>query len=106
MLEQCSTAGHNRMLGSLIPHPKSTHFDTDDEKSSSRPVKRLKREDTGDTSDADSISALKYSVDGSSAQVSEDEEPPQNSQTNLESALPPIKTDQEAIDDYEAYKAA
>lgn len=35
-----------------------------------------------------------------------DDEPPQSTQTDLEQALPAVKTDREAIEEYEAYRAA
>lgn len=99
------------MLGTRIAHPKSTKFDEDDSNSSPRPLKKLKREETGDTSEAESIAASpslrpKRDDDGFSGHRLDGGEVPPSSQTDLESALPPIKTDQEAIDDYEAYKAA
>ena len=96
------------MLGTRIPHPKSTKFDEDDENSSPRPLKRLKREETRDTSDAESPPAspsLRYD-DGTLMSSEGDVDIPRSSQTNLEAALPPTKTDQDAIDEYEAYKAA
>ncbi|KAF2096593.1 hypothetical protein NA57DRAFT_42307 [Rhizodiscina lignyota] len=109
MLQQCSTADHNRMLGTRIPHPKSTNYEGD-ENSSPRLVKRLRREETGDTSDIDSIAAsplLRPKDDeyGVAEHALDDAGIPQSSQTDLETALPPVKTDQEAIDEYEAYRA-
>jgi fanconi-associated nuclease 1 len=93
------------MLGRLIPHPKSTNYDESDDHSP-RPRKRLKREDTDETSDARSAPSSPTARDAQDQGYRDGDEPRQSSQTELESALPPIETDQQAIDEYEAYKAA
>ncbi|KAI9784153.1 MAG: hypothetical protein M1839_002658 [Geoglossum umbratile] len=88
------------MLGKQIKHPPSTNFDFDSD--SVRSAKRLKRVESGE-----SLS--------SGATLSEDVDAPRNGpgdndtlelgQTSLETALPPIGTDKEAIEEYEAVQA-
>jgi fanconi-associated nuclease 1 len=120
-LQAQSPSHHNKFLGQRIPHPPSTNFE--DSNFSTPAAKRLKRLDSRD------------SADSSSRDVSDDEETsrtstpiptPRNisrreipdsedegddnilpsSQTDLETALPPVKTDKEAIAQYEASRAA
>lgn len=107
-LTPSSTAAHNRMLGLKVPHPKSTNFT----ESSERSPKRRKVESPKDSSKKGSISKLK-GFERKAPVESEDEndvvikdEPPPSSQTDLESALPQIKVDAEAIEEYETLKAA
>ncbi|KAF2193659.1 hypothetical protein K469DRAFT_734892 [Zopfia rhizophila CBS 207.26] len=80
-LSACSRSKHNQMLGRLIQHPKSTNFDGH----KNRPVKRRHPEAEDDDDIGGGIEVHK---------------------TDLESALPPIKTDAEAIEEYEAFKAS
>ncbi|KAL8657079.1 MAG: hypothetical protein Q9226_002271 [Calogaya cf. arnoldii] len=106
------------MLGQRIAHPSSTNFDDDFEIPA---AKRLKRVDS-----TESLSLLQQEAEegyGSSPKPlshrnevadseaeSEEEEQeggiPHASQTELESALPPVKTDKQAIAEYEATRAA
>ena len=103
-LELQSPAKHNRMLGQRVAHPKSTNFFEPDE-GSPRPLKRLKREGR---EEADQLAAsptrqpVATDIDGTWDE--EDTKPARK--TDLETALPPISTDQEAIDDYEAARTA
>jgi Fanconi-associated nuclease 1 len=101
------------MFGRRVPHPASTKFNNDDR----RPSKRIKTFESTDNED--------------SQYASEDEAPPRSPgifrdaipdsdddgefdgdlpapqrPTELESALPPVKTDKEAIQEYEAMRAA
>lgn len=105
-LQLRSPTAHNQMLGKKIAHPPSTNFFDPD--GNTKPPKRprldaenerapspLRREETV-PSDAE------QDVNSSNR----DDQPPPSSQTDLESALPPIKTDQDAIDAYDALKAA
>lgn len=97
------------MLGRKVRHPNSTNFDSGDENQSPRPVKRLKREDTDDTVTAEppSPSSQPRMIPDSDAESdSEDLAPQLLRKTDLETTLPQINTDQEAIDDYEASRAA
>ncbi|KAL8839712.1 MAG: hypothetical protein Q9176_004319 [Flavoplaca citrina] len=103
------------MLGQRIAHPPSTKFDEEFE----IPVpKRLKR---GDSTESIALLQQEYESYGDSPRPDarrnevadsevesedEDEGIPRASQTELESALPPVKTDKEAIAEYEATRAA
>ncbi|KAI7512869.1 hypothetical protein KC347_g2150 [Hortaea werneckii] len=83
------------MLGQtkIIAHPKSTNYDEDGEQDfATPPAKRVKREIPD--SDADSDDELL------------EHEEQQARRTDLESALPPIQTDKDAIEAYEAARAA
>ena len=99
------------MLGQRIRHPPSTNFDDDFK---TPPAKRLKRLDTGestpgDVSDDDSLPTtpkLTPREIPDSEDEDDREDVPPSSQTALETALPPVKTDKEAIADYEASRAA
>ncbi|KAI9803979.1 MAG: hypothetical protein M1833_000260 [Piccolia ochrophora] len=115
VLQTKPLAVHNQMLGKLVKHSPSTNFDED------HPVphaKRLKRHLSTDsslsrtTSDDDESCAPRSpaseptEIPDSEAE-DEDEEPSEPlRQTELETALPPVKTDKDAIDEYEATRAA
>lgn len=111
VLQASSPSKHNAMLGTRIPHPKSTKYDDDGEEFSTPPAKRVKR-DISDfvikkespqkkggrevpDSDADSDDEVVY-----------EDEPQVERRTDLETALPPIQSDREAIEAYEASRAA
>src|ERR1700722_12004298 len=96
------------MLGRLIKHPKSIDFDDDQY---GRSLKR-QRSDVDNTSESGSapqspkfgpreIADSEVDIDNE-----EDQSPVVAYQTDLESALPPVKTDKEAIEEYEAFKAS
>ncbi|KAL8840337.1 MAG: hypothetical protein Q9170_001352 [Blastenia crenularia] len=103
------------MLGQRIAHPPSTNSDGEFELPH---AKRLRRLDSAKHSPSRSISdgegdygsptlALQRSeAADSEAESDEEERILHASQTELESALPPVKTDKEAIADYEATRAA
>ena len=111
-----SLSNHNRVVGRRIPHPTSTKFNDD---TSSPPAKRLKRNESLEstlsrTSSLDEDGSGSFSPSKAmprSIQDSEDEDRdyqdgvPPSSQTDLESALPQIKTDKEAIEEYETMHA-
>ncbi|KIW87703.1 uncharacterized protein Z519_11677 [Cladophialophora bantiana CBS 173.52] len=120
-LEPKSPSMHNRLMGTRIPQPLTTNFHDSDE-FRSPPAKRLKaavsngtaasprRESPGKLAQkrrieneiADSEEELEEDdLHGRAAQVSD---PPRA--TQLEATLPPVKTDEEAIEAYEAYKAS
>lgn len=115
ILQAQSAASHNQMLGQRIRHPPSTNFDDEFE---SPAAKRLKRLDSSDSSFSCNESEEEISEQKSNASPkeirdseaeTEDEDvslPPHTRQTDLEVALPPVKTDTEAIAEYEAFKAA
>ena len=112
MLQASGPSKHNAMLGKTIPHPRSTHFDEDEEEFKTPPSKRVKRDisDYVNTPSAKSASRTsRRDVVLDSDADSDDEEfdeAPKVRRTDLESALPPIQTDKEAIEAYEASRAA
>jgi len=100
---------HNQMITRFIKHPKSTNFDGDEH----RPAKRLK---TGDSPRKQppatprrfanrEIPDSDAEDDGRDVKVEEKEEEEVH-KTDLESALPQVKVDDEAIEAYEAFKAS
>lgn len=113
VLETRHDTHHNAMLGRRIPHPASTKFDEDDNENV-RPAKRLKTyesnngKDSQDVSEEDSKSP-KSKVTRTEIPDSEDDESGNDGLeihlTELESALAPVKTDKEAIKEYEAMRA-
>ncbi len=115
VLQAQSPAFHNQMRGERIRHPPSTNFDDD---FGSPAAKRLKRLDSTDSSFSHNASdeevdrldtePLPQEIPDSEAETEDEDEPLSNKtrQTDLESALPPVKTDKEAIAEYEAFRAA
>ncbi|CZR50535.1 uncharacterized protein PAC_00408 [Phialocephala subalpina] len=114
VLDSQQATKHNAMLGRKIPHPASTQFHDD----ALPPAKRLKTfestdgEDSQDVSDAESVartpSRFRDEVPDSDEENESGDDGPSASQrpTELEIALPPVKTDKDAIDEYEAMRAA
>jgi Fanconi-associated nuclease 1 len=96
-----SSTKHNVMLGQRIKHPPSTNFiqeNADDESEGPR-VKRVR------IGNSDRSSPEPAGVEA----VSESEDDPEQKPprpTDLESALPSIKVDQDAIDEYESSQTA
>ncbi|KAF3046469.1 hypothetical protein E8E12_009847 [Didymella heteroderae] len=100
-----SPSKHNSMITQFIKHPKSTNFDGENDRSPKRrrigdvtrqpPTPRKKRNVQNGIADSDAEDEVTVI----------DEEPP-DIKTDLESALPPIETGQEAIEAYEAFKAS
>ena len=119
VLHTQTPASHNRMLGHRTRHPPSTNYDED---FATPTPKRLKRLDSTDSSLSrrlsDNDDEIRQTsppgrlppreIPDSEAESDEDEEPVPNfsHKTDLESALPPVKTDKEAIAEYEATRAA
>lgn len=119
VLEQKSLSDHNVFRASSnvvmqssskkIPHPASTKYDEDGEDDFPSPAAKRRRVDESSIENA--------SPRKSRARVAEDHEDGnqeinsleqndiKSSQTQLETALPPIQSDEEAIEAYEAYKA-
>lgn len=108
---------HNQLLGTRIPHPPSTNFDEDEFQTPRS--KRLKRAESIDSSlsrqhesedDATSLANVTPSrreiPDSEAETEKEDEGTSRFLKTDLEAALPPVKTDKEAIAEYEAARAA
>jgi Fanconi-associated nuclease 1 len=94
------------MQGQRIVHPKSTNFYEPDEDKSPRPVKRLKREHADDAKHPGSPPRRELAAGEDSEADVEDAKTAEARKTDLETALPPIATDLEAIEEYEAQRAA
>jgi fanconi-associated nuclease 1 len=108
-----SPSVHNKLLGEKIKHPLSTKFDDDFPTPVSKRLKRLDSFHGAEISEDDDAISRAHSLpsprrtkipdsgddddDGGVALAS--------SQISLESALPAVKTDEEAIAEYEAYEA-
>lgn len=118
VLEAQTPASYNQMLGERIRHPPSTNFHDDFETPA---AKRLKRLDSTDSSLSRNVSdedehvpsspgkrLVAREIPDSEAESDDDNELPRDvvHKTELESALPPINTDREAIAEYEATRAA
>ncbi|KAK5116330.1 hypothetical protein LTR85_009302 [Meristemomyces frigidus] len=99
--------------GKNIPHPKSTNFEAEDDYQTP-PAKRVKRDisDYAQASPRPKHSPNKATrrdeiPDSDADSESEElEAEPRARRTDLETALPPIETDKEAIEAYEATRAA
>lgn len=99
-----SPSVHNKLLGEKIKHPPSTNFDDDFPTPAS---KRLKRLDTTHSPETSDDSPSRTDIPDSGDDGDDDGGVPlPSSQTALESSLPAVKTDKEAIAEYEAYKAS
>ena len=118
-----STTTHNQLLGNRIRHPPSTNFDDDFKTPTAKRLKRLdstdsslsrregsvsEDEDEGAQAPVKPLRNLHREIPDSEAESDDDDEffPEPGRRTNLESALPPVKTDREAIAEYEATRAA
>lgn len=118
VLQASSPSKHNAMLGTRIPHPKSTKFDDDGEEFETPPAKRAKRDisDFVTKRSSPQVSPEKkdrQSVPDSDADSNDDvlhggeeDGATENRPTGLETALPPVQSDKEAIEAYEASRAA
>ena len=121
-LQARSPASHNQMLGHRIRHPLSTNYDDDFETPTAKRLKRLDStdssisrrqdsdfEDEGRTTPIQRTPARSSrEIPDSEAESDDDDNVLQdgNRKTELESALPQVKTDKEAIAEYEATRAA
>ena len=112
VLQTLGPSKHNQMLGRLIKHPKSTNSD-DGQYGRSLKRQRLDADDTSESGSAPQSPKfgpreIADSEADSEAEIDneEDQPPAVAHQTDLESALPPVKTDKEAIEEYEAFKAS
>lgn len=105
VLTKQKTTAHNSMLGRRIPHPSSTKFNDD-----SPPAKRLKTHEStdNDSRDVSPIRTPRREIPDSDDEesFSGEERDSKSHVTELESALGPVKTDKEAIREYEAMRAA
>jgi Fanconi-associated nuclease 1 len=102
-----SPSRHNQMITRFIKHPKSTNYDGDKD----RPAKRQK---TGDSPRKPPPAPRKFAnreVPDSDAEdddngIKTEQKDEKEHKTDLESALPEVKVDDEAIEAYEAFKAS
>ena len=118
-----STTSHNQLLGDRIKHPPSTNFDDDFKTPTAKRLKRLdstdsslsrreasvpEDEDKGAQAPVEPLQYLYREIQDSEAESDDDDDlfPEPSRRTDLESALPPVKTDKEAIAEYEATRAA
>lgn len=110
-----NSASHNQMLGHRIRHPPSTNYDDDFANPASKRLKRFESTDSslsrGRSEDDDipvSPRPRSFNLEtADSEDESIDEIVPSASQgTDLEIALPLVKTDKEAIAEYESRRAA
>jgi Fanconi-associated nuclease 1 len=113
VLDLQRATGHNTMLGRKIPHPAMTNFLDE----ILPPAKRLKtfastdgedsRDGSGDETFIGSPNSLGDEIPDSEEDEGSGDEPslPQRP-TELESALLAVKTDKEAIQEYEAMRAS
>ncbi|EMC95171.1 hypothetical protein BAUCODRAFT_91856 [Baudoinia panamericana UAMH 10762] len=98
--------------GRAVPHPKSTNFEESNEDEFQTPsAKRVKRShqhaNTARTSPRTKAARRDVVSDSDADSDSEPlDEPAPDRRTDLETALPPIQTDKEAIDAYEATRVA
>ncbi|KAH7416922.1 VRR-NUC domain-containing protein [Cadophora sp. MPI-SDFR-AT-0126] len=114
VLESRGATRHNAMVGRRVPHPASTKFYDD----ILPPAKRLKTFESTDEDDLlepsgdENVPSSPKSFRNEIPDSDEDDdtgfgEPSITKRpTEFESALPPVKTDKEAIDEYEAMRAA
>jgi Fanconi-associated nuclease 1 len=123
VLQTQSPASHNQMLGQRIRHPSSTKYNEEFETPTAKRLKRLDSTDSSisrrDDSEAEEEDAQIPTPQGPSrctAREIPDSEAESDDgddlvagtsrKTDLESALPPVRTDKEAIAEYEATRAA
>jgi Fanconi-associated nuclease 1 len=111
VLDDQNDAAHNTMLGRRIQHPASIQSHKD-----SPPAKRLKTfestdgEDSRNVSDEERVIRTPSRFRDEIPDSDDDNEPeeklplPPRRPTELESTLPPVKTDKEAIAEYESMK--
>ena len=123
-LQARGPASHNQMLGHRVRHPPSTNFDDDFETPIAKRLKRLdstdsstSRREASDFEDEGRTTPIprtpirpRREIPDSEAESDDDDDDSglqdEIRKTELESALPPVKTDKEAIAEYEATRAA
>lgn len=115
-LDRKSPSMHNRLLGTKIPHPPSTNYNDDFPTPSPKRQKtipisprtsRLSKIDDKNTvtgSPSKSVRRTEIPDSEDEDEISHEQSAPVKS-TQLETVLPPVQTDDEAIEAYEAYKA-
>ncbi|KAH7076629.1 hypothetical protein BKA63DRAFT_286429 [Paraphoma chrysanthemicola] len=106
-LNSQSPSKHNQMITRFIKHPKSTNFNGEKD----RPAKRQK---TADSPRKPPSTPRKYAnrevpdsdAEDDDVEIKTEGKDEVEHKTDLESALPPVKVDDEAIEAYEAFKAS
>jgi Fanconi-associated nuclease 1 len=98
---------HNQMITRFIKHPKSTNFDGNKE----QPAKRQKTSGSPKKAPPTPREFTNHKVPDSDADdddsdIKREPEEQKERTVGLESALPQIKADDEAIEAYEAFKAS
>ena len=113
-----SPSSHNRLLGTKIPHPASTNFDDDFPTPAAKRLKNSQNacnEDTGEKlcsaakSNSPPRRVVKHDIPDSEDEDFENDagDGAEGSRpTQLETVFPPVQTDREAIEAYEAYAAS
>ncbi|KAH7399445.1 VRR-NUC domain-containing protein [Pyrenochaeta sp. MPI-SDFR-AT-0127] len=104
VLNSQSPSKHNQMITRFIKHPKSTNFDGEKD----YPVKRQKTGDSPRKPPPTPRKSIKREIPDSDEDEDDgdDAERELEHKTDLESALPAVKTGEEAIEEYEAFKAS
>lgn len=111
VLQDKSPSMHNRMSGQKIPHPSSTRYDEDFPTPSPKRQKTLPvtPRKSRDGPNAGRPVAVKKEIPDSEDEGAIDDvtiaKELSSRTTQLETTLPPVQTDEEAIEAYEAYKA-
>lgn len=113
VLESRGSNKHNSMFGRRVPHPASTKFH-DDILPLAKRLKTFESTDGDGTPDVSGDETIPLSPKGFRDEIPdsddeddfEDVKPVIARPTELESALPPVNTDKEAIDEYEALRKA
>lgn len=97
---------HNRLAGTKIPHPASTNFNDDFPTPSPKRQKTLPISPRKSTKKGSTVvkSEIADSED-EGEDLSKNDTANALRSTQLETALPPVQTDEDAIEAYEAYKA-
>jgi Fanconi-associated nuclease 1 len=103
-LNRQSSSMHNQMITRFIKHPKSTNFDGEQD----RPAKRQKTGPGPKKPPPTPRRSVKRETADSDAEDDDTEvkEEQQEHTTDLESALPPVKTGEDAVNEYEAFQAS
>ena len=113
VLEEQSLLMHNRHVVTKIPHPSSTKFDDDFPKPSPKRIKTSSEQSPKTNKAVTTGTSLGKRSQRDEIPESEDdgfdegpaEVPNQTRPTQLETTLPPVQNDAEAIEAYEAYRA-
>jgi Fanconi-associated nuclease 1 len=99
-----SPSVHNQMITRFIKHPKSTNFDGEQD----RPAKRQKIGSSPKKPPPTPRRSVKREIADSDTEGDDTEvkEEGKEHKTDLESALPDVKTGKDAVKEYEAFKAS